>query len=295
MDCRSWRRAKVLAVDDKRANLLALEAVLGSSCEVVFAGSGAEAISILESRQDIDVILMDAQMPGMDGFEATARIKQMDGCGDIPVIFITAVYNEDPFIKQGYEVGAVDYFSKPFDPQILRTKVQIYASFRQRTDMLRERERRLRESEELLHAGRRLAAILERLQVGVIVTDAEGHIRHANPEALALWKACTPLHSRDGETLLGWWRADGRLVSGAPGGLARALAGDGAVESCVEIRRVDGSPCALLCAASPLRDPQGSIVGAAVVVHDVTERRRMERELEARIDGLLKGAELGVG
>src|ERR1700704_5854616 len=99
------RKANVLAVDDKRANLLALEAVLGDEHNVLFAGSGAEAISYLESRSNVDVILMDVQMPGLDGFETAARIKQMKECQDIPIIFVTAVYNEDPHVKRGYQVG----------------------------------------------------------------------------------------------------------------------------------------------------------------------------------------------
>lgn len=295
MESNGWRRANVLAVDDQRANLVALDAVLCAECNLIFAGSGEEAISILESRQDIDVILMDAQMPGMDGFEATARIKQMEGCRDIPVIFITAVYNEDPFVKQGYQVGAVDYFSKPFDPQILRTKVGIYASFRQRADMLRERERQIRHSEELLRAGRRLAAMLERLQVGVIVTDAQGAIRHANHEGLALWKDCAPGPAGGEETILGWWRSDGRLIQDVPAALARALAGEAAPEVCVEVRRPDGSSRSLLCGCSPLRGLDGRLVGAAVIVHDVTERRKMESDLEARIECLVRGTELQAG
>src|SRR5580765_5262995 len=168
-------KANVLAVDDQRANLIALDAVLGGDNNVIFANSGQEAIELLSKRSDIDVILMDLQMPGMDGFEAASRIKQMDGCADIPVVFITAVYHEDPFVKQGYKVGAVDYFSKPFDPEILKVKVGIYASFRQRADFLRERERQLRASEELREMAGKLWAVLDTMRVGVFVTDTSGH------------------------------------------------------------------------------------------------------------------------
>src|SRR6185312_3081099 len=108
-------RSRVLAVDDVPANLVALEAVLGRKYELVGAKSGAEALEILGRDQSFDVILMDLQMPKMDGYEAAVRIKQLAGCEDIPLIFITAVFNEDPQIKRGYEVGAIDYFTKPFD------------------------------------------------------------------------------------------------------------------------------------------------------------------------------------
>src|SRR5262245_49549160 len=107
----------VLAVDDTPANLVALEAVLERDFELVPAASGAKAIEILRQRADIAVILMDVQMPVMDGYEAAERIKNLPGCHDIPIVFITAVYREDPHLKRGYQVGGVDYFTKPFDPE----------------------------------------------------------------------------------------------------------------------------------------------------------------------------------
>src|SRR5262249_58286654 len=85
------RKANILAVDDKRANLVALDGLLRTDYSVVFAQSGEEAIEILEKRRDIDLLLMDVQMPGMDGFESAARIKQMEAHKDVPIIFITAI------------------------------------------------------------------------------------------------------------------------------------------------------------------------------------------------------------
>ncbi len=93
---RLFRPANVLAVDDKHANLLALDAVLGDQFSVIFAHSGSEALELLEKRRDIDVVLMDVQMPRMDGFEAAARIQKLKHCEDIPIVFVTAEYREDP-------------------------------------------------------------------------------------------------------------------------------------------------------------------------------------------------------
>lgn len=123
-------KPKVLAVDDYDANLIALQAVLGSEYELLFANSGKEAISILLVNPDIDVILMDIQMPDMDGFKAATEIRKISWAKDIPIIFITAVYKEDSFIKKGYEAGGIDYFTKPFDPDILRMKLNVYSSFK---------------------------------------------------------------------------------------------------------------------------------------------------------------------
>src|ERR1700733_13026567 len=136
-------KPRILAVDDIPANLVALDAVLGSKYELVHAHSGEEALRLLGQRTDFDVILMDIQMPRMDGYEAAARIKKLAGCDEIPLVFITAIYTQDPSIKRGYEAGAVDYFTKPFDPEILRLKVDVYATFRHRAMVLKERERQL--------------------------------------------------------------------------------------------------------------------------------------------------------
>src|SRR5688572_22590742 len=108
------KKPSILAVDDTPLNLVALEAVLERDFDLVPAESGARAIEILQQRSDIVVILMDIQMPIMDGYEAATRIKKIPGCQEIPIVFITAVYHEDPYVKRGYEVGGVDYFTKPF-------------------------------------------------------------------------------------------------------------------------------------------------------------------------------------
>src|SRR5688572_25028907 len=88
------RQINVLAVDDTSANLFALEAVLGGECNVVRASSGPEAIAILESGADIDIILMDVQMPMLDGYETAELIQKMEPARHIPIVFITAVYRE---------------------------------------------------------------------------------------------------------------------------------------------------------------------------------------------------------
>ncbi|MGQ0524490.1 MAG: response regulator, partial [Betaproteobacteria bacterium] len=80
----------ILAVDDQATNLLSLEVVLQHQFNLIPAHSGAEAIAILQQRQDIDVVLMDVHMPVMDGFETAAQIKKMAPCQEIPIIFITA-------------------------------------------------------------------------------------------------------------------------------------------------------------------------------------------------------------
>jgi CheY-like chemotaxis protein len=194
-------------------------AVLGADYELLFAESGEETLALIRARQDVDLILMDVQMPDMDGFETAERIKQMESAREIPIIFVTAIYTEDPFIRKGYEVGGMDYFSKPFDPEILKMKVAVYASFRQKAQFLRERH--LRESEELLRVGRKLSSVLESLPVGVLIADADGRIGQATEEASRILNTAD---SSDGESygeILGWWDSAGKLLKQGP--LARAL------------------------------------------------------------------------
>ena len=120
------RRARVLAVDDRRENLLALQAILeGLQVEIVTVGSGEEALKKL-LVDEYAVILLDAQMPGMDGFETAGHIKQRERTRHIPILFLTAVDYDPHLAFRGYQAGAVDYITKPFDPWVLRSKVSVF-------------------------------------------------------------------------------------------------------------------------------------------------------------------------
>jgi CheY-like chemotaxis protein len=281
--------AKLLLVDDKPGNLLALEAVLGTSVyELVFAHSGKEALELLKQHQDFALILLDVQMPELDGYEVAKRIKAMPDCRDIPIIFITAVHIENPFVMRGYQAGAIDYFSKPFDPEILRTKVGIYASFRQKTDFLKEKERQAKEAEELLRASRNLSAILESAPLGVILADADGKICKANKEGLRYWKLFEQTDDDSRVGLPGWWGRPGGLPGGIEDPLTEALKdGHDSHGEFVHRNRLDGSTRSIIASASPLRGRKGKILGAAVVIQDITPRRKIEDDLEKRIKHLV--------
>ena len=119
-------RARILLVDDRPQNLLALEAILNTLDQtLVRAGSGEEALAAL-LRDEYALILLDAQMPGMDGFETAARIKARERTKNVPIIFLTAVDQDQRLAYRGYAAGAADYITKPFDPWLLRAKVQVF-------------------------------------------------------------------------------------------------------------------------------------------------------------------------
>ena len=282
------RMINLLLVDDHPSNLLALEAVLSDpEYNLILAHSGFEAIELMETHE-IALVLLDIQMPGMDGFETARQMKSMEDCGDIPIIFITAIYNEDPFIKKGYEVGGIDYFSKPFDPDILRLKVRLYSSFRHKTYLIQEREKRIKGTEELLKTGRKLSAALESLPVGVLIADAEGRVCQANEQALKIL-GFTGSEEKDsyGE-FLGWWDHEGKLIKASHAPMARSLrSGESSHNELTQIKCCDGTSKSVVSSASPLRTFDGEIIGVVVVIQDVTEHKRIEHDMEQRIQKLI--------
>jgi response regulator RpfG family c-di-GMP phosphodiesterase len=141
--------SSLLIVDDNPDNLLVLDALLGRDYELFRALSGKQALEVLEEKP-VDAILLDIEMPGMDGYETTRRIKQIPRCQEIPIILISGVFTEDPYVKKGYEAGAIDYFTKPFNSTLLKQKVSVYASLQQKNKLLREMKEKIMELEELL-------------------------------------------------------------------------------------------------------------------------------------------------
>jgi CheY-like chemotaxis protein len=277
------QKPTVLAVDDHESNLIALHAVLGSEYKIINALSGREAVSLVKSNPHVDVILMDIQMPDMDGFETASEIKRIPEASDIPIIFITAIYKEEPFIKRGYALGGVDYFSKPFDPEILKLKLGVYSSFRRRSAILKQREQQIRETEDLLRVGRKLSAVLESLPVGVLISDVQGRVCQINEQVSQI---CDQNHHADpnvyGE-MLGWWDREGKMLSHS-GPLTRVLTGGKQSQSeIITLNCKSGKQKRVLCSASPLLGLDRHIVGAVVVLQDITESKEIEADLQDRI------------
>ena len=140
----------LLLVDDRPENLLALEAVLGPLGQpMVRAGSGEEALRHLLTN-DVAVIVLDVQMPGIDGFETARHIKLRDRTRDIPIIFLTAISQDLENRLRGYGTGAVDYIFKPVEPEVLRAKVAVFLDLHLKTRLLQQQhEQLIRKSEEL--------------------------------------------------------------------------------------------------------------------------------------------------
>src|SRR6185295_3849114 len=129
-------RVKILVVDDVPDKVLAIDAILESLGQtIVKAYSGREALRCL-LKDDFAVILLDVNMPEMDGFEAAALIRQRKRSEHTPIIFVTA-FNDDVQMAKGYSLGAVDFISTPIDPEVLRTKVRVFVDLYQKTETIR--------------------------------------------------------------------------------------------------------------------------------------------------------------
>ncbi len=150
--------ARILAVDDDDRNLTAICEVLGDTGEIVCAKSGEEALRWL-LKEEFAVILLDVLMPGMDGYETAALIRQREQSRRTPIIFLTAINKEQAHMLRGYDAGAVDFVFKPFDPFILRSKVRVFVDL---FDKTQEIQRRAAAEQNLLQAA--LDANAEKLE-----------------------------------------------------------------------------------------------------------------------------------
>ncbi len=163
----------ILLVDDQVENLRTLQAVLEPlGYPLVTATSGHGALRML-LEQDFGLILLDVRMPGLDGLETAQLIKERTRTRDIPIVFLTAARDEVSDIARGYGVGAVDYVLKPFDPELLRSKVAVFAE-------LEASRRALKHSEALLSGA------FEAAPIGKTVLGAESRIIRSNPAFASL-------------------------------------------------------------------------------------------------------------
>lgn len=155
------RKADILLVDDTPANLLALEVILeGLGQHLVKAQSGKDALRYLMDH-DVAIILMDVQMPGLDGFETAELIRKRPRTQHTPIIFLTAHEQTDTQVFKGYQAGAVDFLTKPFVPDVLRSKAAVFVDLFQKTEQIRHQSELLREIERKEHE-RQMAEAKER-------------------------------------------------------------------------------------------------------------------------------------
>jgi PAS domain S-box-containing protein len=178
---------KLLIVDDNPDNLFTLRALIEQhmNAAVLEANSGREAIEIAVATPDLDLIVLDIQMPGMDGFETASLLKIRKKTQNIPIIFLTAAFKTEDFQQRGYDVGAADYLLKPIDDNQLINKLSTYFRLiekeRQMNRLLEEKVKQ--RTAELNEAREHLQNIFQVMGEALLVLDPEGKVTEANPAA----------------------------------------------------------------------------------------------------------------
>lgn len=165
---------KILVVDDREDNLLSIETLLEKdNYTVVKANSGRAALKILLKQQDFSLILMDVQMPDLNGFETATIIYERDKLKEIPIIFITAHSQEEEYIFKGYLMGGVDYIYKPVNSELLRAKVGVFV------ELYRKNHQLVLHEKKLLNANKTLQKEIEERKI------SEEKIRLLNKQLIA--------------------------------------------------------------------------------------------------------------
>jgi PAS domain S-box-containing protein len=185
-------RPRILVVDDHPSNLVALEAVLSPlDLDLVMCSSGEDALRQLLSN-DFALILLDVQMPGLDGFRTAQLIKERPKSQEVPIIFITALSRDSGNVFRGYAHGAVDYILKPFEPDILRSKVSVFVQLYLQREKIKRQEAELRAralAEEERKNEERIRALVDAMPLCVWATGADGRPYYVNQ----VWKTYSGL------------------------------------------------------------------------------------------------------
>jgi PAS domain S-box-containing protein len=269
----------ILMVDDHPENLLALEAVLaGLGANLVKAHSGQEALRCL-LHQDFAVILLDVQMPEMDGFETAALIRSRARSRETPIIFLTAFSTSEQLMFRGYSLGAVDYLHKPIDAVILTSKVTVFVDLYKKTEALQRQTAQLESINTQLEAmNSKLRRSEERFRslsacspVGIFVTNTAGCCVYSNARCFAICElkqdssledAFRTVHPDDRANVLHGWTAylQGRQEYSVEFRVQTPQSGD----RWVHVR------------AAPMQSGQGTPLGHVGTVEDITERKQAE-------------------
>jgi len=275
----------ILIVDDRPANLDSLHAVLAPlGHSLVRATSGEEALRYLLDH-DPAVILLDVQMPAMNGFETATMIRQRERSERTPIIFLTAVDVSSDDVFKGYATGAVDYLLKPFEPQVVRAKVKVFVELSQQRHALRVLNKQLEAErkaiEDLLFAEQERAQVtLNSIGDAVVSTDATGRVGYLNSaaERLTGWSSGDAI-DRPLPEVLNIVDATTRIAADDASAITMRQEKIGTLRTtCVLIRR-DGAELLIEDSAAPIHDREGRVTGAVIVFRDVTEARAVSGRL----------------
>jgi len=275
---------RILIVDDNRNNLFTLRTLIEKhmDVELLEADSGQAALDIALKNPRIDLIVLDVQMPDMDGFQTATMLKVRQRTRDIPIIFLTAAYKTDEFQQKGYEVGAADYLLKPIDDNQLINKISTYLRLIEKErDMNRRLELLVEErTAELRLAKQYLENVINNMGEALLLLKADGRIKTANPAA------CRMLDYRQ-EDLLGMAIGDvfeeeeAVQANAFMGTWLEALIRTGTISS-IEASFIakDQRRVPVLFSRTALKDEAGMITDIICIAKDMTGYTRVDKVLD---------------
>ncbi|MFZ1537091.1 MAG: response regulator [Chromatiaceae bacterium] len=278
---------KLLIVDDHAHNLFTLRTLIEAHTDaaILEASSGQQAIDLTLHHPDIDLIILDVQMPEMDGFQTAALLKMRKRTRDIPIIFLTAAFKSEEFQQRGYAIGAVDYLLKPIEDNHLINKISTYFRLIEKERALNQvLERQVAErTAELAQAKQYLENIISYMGEALLILNPQGEIKSANPAA------CRMLGYRE-SALLGMsigdvFEEEGDEQAGAFMGLwLEALIRAGALSK-IDARFIasDGRRVPILFSRTAVRDPSGGIADIICIAKDMTGYVRVDQDAEEAV------------
>ena len=273
---------KLLIVDDHAHNLFTLRTLIETHMDVTVleASSGQEAIDCTHRYPNIDLIILDVQMPEMDGFQTASLLKLRKRTRDIPIIFLTAAFKSEEFQQRGFAVGAADYLLKPIEDNQLINKISTYFRLIEKErELNRNLERKVAERTlELAEARQHLENIISYMGEALLVLEPSGMIKLTNPAA------CRMLGYRK-EDLLGMsigdvFEEEGDEEAGAfMGTWLEALIRTGALSK-IEARFIasDGRRVPILFSRTAVKDEAGQISDIICIAKDMTGYVRIDEE-----------------
>jgi PAS domain S-box-containing protein len=287
-------RVNILIVDDEPANLKVLEVILDDpGYRLVRAGSANDALLALVA-EDFGLLILDIRMPDMSGFELAHLIKQRKKSASVPIIFLTAFYNEDQDVAEGYGTGAVDYLHKPVNATILRSKVAVFVELHRKSRELamanralmlevterRRAEEQLRDlnesldrrvterSEALRESEQRFRTMADQTPVMMWVTSPSGVVDFVNKEY------CSFFGVSQEQALHASWRMPLHDDDGYQRALFDALRSRRPFQAEARMRRADGEWRWMTTHGAPRTSPSGEFLGLIVTSQDVTDQRQ---------------------
>lgn len=267
-------RAKILVVDDRAENLRAMEKLLRPLGAQVHSVDSGEAALAEVLHHHFAVILLDVQMPGMDGFETAALLHGNKQTACIPIIFVTAINKDQGYISKGYEAGAVDYLSKPINPDILLGKVRVFMQLEaQRLELERV-------TRELRWISSKNELLLNCAGEGILGLDTGGRIAFINPAACALLEGTEEsLSGQPLSTFLFDNRENSQALWQQSAIKEKCLDNGENIQETALIYSARGHGFTAEYNLAALVDERARVMGAVLVFKDITERKKLEEKL----------------